>query len=107
MLVIRYYATGAGRSQPVEFLNGLMPDMRAQIVADIALLSEHLGNAPVSWKPIKGKRYLYEIRIGNYRVFYFVRKGVLWVLHACKKQDQRRGIEAAANRMKEVMEGSP
>jgi phage-related protein len=45
-----------------------------------------------------------EIKNGGYRTFFFVDRGELWVLHCCRKQDQRHGIEVASERMKQVQE---
>lgn len=101
-LAIRYYATSSGRSPAREFLDSIETRYSVQAYADIEAVAEYLDRAPVSMKPIKGKRYLYEIRVGGYRVFYFIKKQTLWVLHACKKQDQYRGIEVAAERMGKV-----
>lgn len=102
-LAIRYYANASGRSQPRDFLDSIETRYSVQAYADIEAVAEHLDRAPVSMKPIKGRRYLYEIRVGGYRVFYFVRRQTLWVLHACRKSDQLRGIEAASRRLQEIM----
>ncbi len=104
MFAVRFFATGAGRSQPTDFLDGLPARDRAQIVADILAFREHGLQAPISMKPIKGRanRGLFEIRTGGFRTLFMQKGGVVWVLHVCKKQDQAAGIEAARARMKQV-----
>ena len=44
-----------------------------------------------------------EIRTDDYRTFFVVDRSEMWVLHCCKKQDQRRGIGVAAERMRLVL----
>jgi hypothetical protein len=98
---VRFFATGAGRSQPTEFLEDSPARDRAQIVADIAALRDHGLQAPISMKPIKGRpnRGLFEIRTGGFRTLFCQRAGVVWILHVCKKQEQDAGIAAARGRM--------
>lgn len=55
-------------------------------------------------RAIKGHRPLYEIRTGGYRTFCVDVEDTTWVLHICKKQDQRRGIEVASKRMERILE---
>ena len=104
MFEIRFFATGAGRSQAIEFLDSLPVRDRAQIVADITALRDHGLQAPISMRSIKGKpnRGLFEIRTGGFRTLFCQKAGVVWVLHVCKKQDQDAGIEAARARMKKL-----
>jgi phage-related protein len=85
-------------------LDGLPASIRALVLGDIALVTQHGRLAPVSVKAIKGpkNRGLLEIRTGGYRTFYCVVGGVMWVLHGCKKQDQAAGISVARERMKQV-----
>ena len=101
---VRFYATDAGRSQPVEFLDSLPVRDRAQIVADVAALKDYGLQAPISMKSIKGRpnRGLFEIRTGGFRTFFCQKSGILWILHVCKKQDQDAGIDAACARMKKL-----
>jgi phage-related protein len=104
-LTVCFFETRAGRSQPREFLTALSAADRASIMADILRVAEHGRNAPVSVKQIKGTRGLLEIRTRGFRTFYVTRSGAtLWVLHACKKQDQWHGIEVASIRMKKLEE---
>jgi hypothetical protein len=87
-----------------DFLDGLPAHLRAHVMADAALVATHGRLAPVSVKPIKGARNrgLYEIRTGGVRTFYCVAAEVMWLLHACRKQDQVGGIEVARERMERV-----
>ena len=104
-LKIRFFETPAGRSQPMGFLASLPAADRASILADILGVAEHGRNAPVSVKAIKGVRGLLEIRTRGFRTFYAARSGTtLWVLHACRKQDQWHGIEVATARLKRLEE---
>ena len=67
---VRFFATESGRSQPVEFLDGLDDrDQAAQIMRDIADLAALGRSAPVSVKSIRGHRPMIEIRTGGYRTF--------------------------------------
>jgi mRNA-degrading endonuclease RelE of RelBE toxin-antitoxin system len=104
VFAVRLFATGAGRSQPADFLASLPARDRAQIVADISALGDHGIQAPISMKPIKGKpnRGLFEIRTGAFRTLLCWKGGVIWILHVCKKQDQDAGIDAARARMKKL-----
>jgi hypothetical protein len=71
------------------------------VLADIVALGTHGVNAPLSTRTIKGRpnRGMAEIRTANYRTIYCVRRGVLWVLHICKKEHQVQGIDVARRRM--------
>lgn len=101
MFEVRLYETAAGRCPPRDFLDDLPVKDRALVLADIVALGAHGVNAPLSTRTIKGRpnRGMAEIRTGNYRTFYCLRRGVLWVLHICKKEHQAQGIEAARRRM--------
>ncbi len=102
-LTVRFFETSTGRSQVRDFLDALPPADRACIAADIARVAEMGWGAPVSVKSIAGKRGLREIRTRGFRTFFCTGPGtVMWLLHACRKQDQRHGIEVAAARMDEV-----
>lgn len=47
---------------------------------------------------------MFEIRTGGYRTFFVVDRDAMWILHCCKKDDQRRGIDVADDRMRMVLE---
>jgi phage-related protein len=61
-------------------------------------------SAPVSIKSIKGHAPLLDLRTGQYRTFFVMDRAEMWILHCCKKQDQRHGIEMADERMRMVLE---
>ena len=100
-----YFATGAWRSPVVDFLDGLPPRDAAAIVADIQAFGLYGEKAPISTKSVTGSRGLWEIRTRGFRTLYAVRGGRMVVLHVCRKQDQRRGIGLAAERLKRLQEG--
>lgn len=102
---VTYYTTEAGRSQPVDFLRELDRKLAAQIAADITALAEYGDRAPIQTRAIGGARPMVEIKTGGYRTFFVRVSESIVVLHICKKQDQKRGIEVAAKRMKEVLGG--
>lgn len=69
-------------------------------MADVLRVAEMGRAAPVSVKAITGRPGLLEIRTRGFRTFFTLGPGaVRWVLHACRKQDQRHGIELAVERM--------
>jgi hypothetical protein len=99
-LEVRLFATPTGRSQPRDFLVSLPAADSACIAADIVAVAERGRQAPVSVKSITGVHGLLEIRTLGFRTFFTARGNTLWVLHACRKQDQWHGIEVAKARMK-------
>jgi phage-related protein len=100
---VRFYPLDEGRSQPLDFLRALPARERATIEADLQTLGRHEGRGgPLSLKPIKGHSPMWELRTWGYRTLFFHHEGSIVVLHVCKKQDQRAGIEAAARRMKQL-----
>lgn len=103
MLELRYFATEAGRSAAIDFLASLPVRERAQIVADLEAYRIYGWNAPISCKPLKGHRPLFEVRTGGHRAYCVATGQVVWVLHVGRKQDQRRDIAVAAERMKKVL----
>ena len=68
----------------------------------IHTLAEHGDNAPVSRKPVKGCSPMRQLTTGGYRTFYYIADNTVVVLHVCKKQDQKHGIQLAYRRMKEL-----
>jgi putative component of toxin-antitoxin plasmid stabilization module len=102
---VRYYVTDAGRCPIGDFLAALPDHLRGQIQADLTLLGREGERAPISKKTVKGRRPMWELRIGGYRVFFFRAGDVFWILGGCKKQDQAREIAASAQRMKQVRQG--
>lgn len=104
MFEVRFFETDAGNSQPRDFLDSLPERDRAYIIGDIAALRDYGIRAPISTKRIKGakNRGMSEIRTGKFRTFYCFKRGTIWVLHICKKQDQDAGIETARQRMEQL-----
>lgn len=104
MLEVRFFETAAGNSQAQDFLDDLREKDRAYIVGDIAALRDYGIRAPISTRRIKGNnnRGMSEIRTGNFRIFYCFKRGAIWILHVCKKEDQRAGIDAARQRMQQL-----
>ncbi len=104
-MVVRWFATDKGRCPARAFIDSLEVKFQAAILADLAAIELHGDDAPVSRKTIKGHRPMVEIRTGQYRTFYVMKGGDLWVLGACKKQDQEQEIENCDRRMAIVLEG--
>ncbi len=86
-LAIRYFAFEGRASPVVAVLEGLEDRFRAAILSDIERVGEYQLKAPVSVRSIKGHS-----------------RNEMWILHCCKKQDQRHGIEVASECMKLVQE---
>jgi phage-related protein len=111
---IRYYETSSGRKPAQEYINSLPEADRAGITGDIELIQEMgIINAPVVTRKLQGKQFkgkLWELKSGTghqQRIFYILKTGPLMLLlHACKKQKegaQRRDLDVALKRMKEVL----
>jgi mRNA-degrading endonuclease RelE of RelBE toxin-antitoxin system len=100
---IRYYVTAADRSPGREFLASLSEPFRGQILADLTLLGREGEKAPISKKPLKGCKPMWELRIGGYRVLFVRHEEAFWVLGVCKKQNQDREIAACVKRMKDLL----
>jgi hypothetical protein len=97
-----FYGTRAGRFPARDFIEEPPSEVAATIYADIAAFAKHGERAPVSWKWITGKHPMRELRTGAHRILFVVVDGTMWILGACKKQDQRAAIERAVDRMKEL-----
>lgn len=56
------------------------------------------------WGWIKGRKNfpMRELKLGGFRVLFVVKDHRMWILEACKKQDQVAAINVAADRMKHV-----
>ncbi len=103
-LDIRYFALEGSTSPVVKALEDIEDRFRAAILSDVERIAEYGLKAPVSLRSIKGHSPLMEIRNGIYRTFFVVDRNEMWVLHCCRKQDQRHGIEVASERMKLAQE---
>ncbi len=97
-----YFQSPAGNAPVRDVLSKLPEVQRAQILADITSFAELGDDAPVVWKWIKGKTNhpMRELKVGGHRVLFVVKDRRMWILEACKKQDQERAIRVAAARMK-------
>ena len=94
--------TDAGRCPARDFLSALAEPFRGQILADLSLLGREGERAPISKKPVRGHKPMWELRIGGYRVLFVRERETFWILGACKKQDQAREIAACTKRMKHL-----
>ncbi len=103
MLEVVYYETGSGRSEPADYIVTLPVRVKAQALADIEAWRLYGTRAPVSWKPLRGHRPLFEIRVGGHRFYCVTHEQRLWLLQAGPKAHQGRDIEKAAKRMKHVL----
>jgi len=83
-----------------KFIMSLESRYQSAITADRDQIAEMGFKAPVSAKSITGKSPMWEVKNGGYRTFFFIDNRVLWVLHSCKKQDQKHGMRLATERMK-------
>lgn len=103
--VIQYFTYEGDDVGPVlAALEAIPARFRAAIVSDIERVAEYGFKAPVSVKSIKGHSPMIEIRTGGYRTFFVVDRNEMWILACCKKQDQRRTIDVAQDRMRLVLE---
>jgi hypothetical protein len=101
MFEVRFYETAAGRSQARDFLDALQKGDRLSIAADIEEFRLKGLTGTVSTRTIQGlsNRGLAEIKTGGFRTFFTIKRGVIWILHVCKKEHQKQGIKAARVRM--------
>lgn len=104
-MIVSYYTSESGRSQPADFLRELAVRFRIAIMSDLEALRLHGDKAPVQTRTIKGARPMFEIKTDQYRTLCVRTTEEIVVLHICKKQDQKRGIEVARKRMSEILEG--
>ncbi len=95
---VRYYRTDAGRSAPETFLASLAPRFALSIATDLSFMEKHGDSAPISKRPVTGYSPLWEVRTGGYRTIFARLGDVYWVLHMCKKQDEKRGYDTAWKR---------
>lgn len=102
---IRWFALeGQAESPVVETIERIPARDRAAIVSDVERVAVSGFKAPVSVRSIKGHSPLFEIRTKGFRTFFVVDRNEMWILHCCKKDDQRRGIDLADERMRMVLE---
>lgn len=108
---ITFYKKGSDKQPVVDFLNKLSIQESARIIGCLASVEKLGFDCPrVNFRQIKGS--LWEIKIrtqkGGYRFFYVcIKKGIIVLLHAYKKQSQKapkKELEIAEKRMFEVLE---
>jgi phage-related protein len=106
---IKFYQKQSGKNPVAEFLNDLPADEIARIAGCLKNVEELGFDSPrVQFRQIKGS--LWEIKIktsrSGYRIFYVcIKKAIIVLLHAYKKQAQKapkQEIELAQKRMMEV-----
>ncbi len=95
---------GQDESPVVAAIEQIPARFRAAILSDVERVAEYGFKSPVSIKSIKGHSPMFEIRTGGYRTFFVVDREEIWVLHCCRKDEQRRGIEISDERMRMVLE---
>lgn len=101
---IMYFRLETQKKSPaISALEDIPEPFRAALVEDIEAIAERESWSGVSVKAITGHSPMAEVRTDQYRAFFVVNHRVLWVLHACKKQDQKRAIKLAAERMDLVL----
>lgn len=107
---IKFFLSSNGNAPVLEFINNLEKNDQAKILGCLENIQELGFESPrVQFRQIEGK--LWEIKIksisGGYRIFYVtVKKDIMVLLHAYKKQSQKtpdKEIKVAARRLMEVL----
>lgn len=98
-----WQAPSSGRFPARDFLASLPSKDSAAIAQAIDEYATHGRKGALQWKAIKGHRPMIEIKQWGFRAFCAEVEGDLVVLEVCKKQDQERGIERAAARMRQLL----
>lgn len=103
---IRFYRTHSGNAPVEKYLDSLDDHEAAPLFAALTDIERHgLEEAAVQFRVIKGK--LWELKVGQHRVFYVLVTGPdMVLLHACKKQGRKarkEDLDLAKARMKEVL----
>ena len=108
---VKLYLTGSGRSPLDDFLKECSAEIKSAFVDAVTLLSEgHILSMPHSRNLSSIYRGLHELRLkdssGQYRFFYFLRKGdAIYFVHAIKKKTQelpKKEIDLVLKRIKEI-----
>ena len=111
MLRILYYPEG-GQGPVRDYLDGLVrerPKAFARLALDLEILgAEGLRSQRITVRSLGGK--LWELKRKydgiQYRLFFDVRKGVVWLLHGIEKKSAKTpkdDLELARKRLKEVI----
>lgn len=108
---VKFYLKSSGRSPVEEFLGDQSIAVKTSFVEAVELLSAGKTLSMPFSRNLSGIFHgLYELRLkdrsGQFRVFYFIKKGdAIYILHAFKKKTQdlpRNEIEVVLKRIKEV-----
>ncbi|MFN3235366.1 MAG: type II toxin-antitoxin system RelE/ParE family toxin [Gammaproteobacteria bacterium] len=105
-----FYQKQSGRQPVVDFLNRLSVKESARIVACLSSIEQLGYDSPrVIFRQIKGHLWEIKIRVNKigFRLFYLaIKREMIVVLHAYKKQSQKAPqseIKVAEKRLKEVL----
>lgn len=106
---IEFYADARGKSDVLEFLNGLQSRERAKVRNHLRLLREFGAKLGMPHaRPLTGHKPLWELRPGSIRCLYFAHTDRRFiVLHAFRKKGRKtpqRHITTAERRMIELLE---
>lgn len=101
-----FYTTHSGRSPVLDYIDNLVIQEKARVLAALSDIEEHgLDAIRVLFRQIEGK--LWEVKISAHRIFYVVlRSSEMVLLHAYKKQGQKMPLkerDVALKRMREVL----
>jgi phage-related protein len=106
-----FYSNASGKSPVLENINELGKEDQARLFGCLKNIEELGFYSPrVEFRQIEGKLWEIKIRLQScgYRVFYVtIKKDMLVLLHAFKKQSQKtpdKIIKTAMKRLKEVIE---
>ena len=111
MLEILYYPEG-NRGPVKDYLDGLAKDRPkafARLAVDLEVLAaEGLRSQQITVRPLGSK--LWELKREydrvQYRLFFGVKKGVVWLLHSIEKKSAKTpkdDLELARKRLKEII----
>lgn len=109
---IAYYKTDSGSAPVIDYINIQEPNRICRIRNSLRLLKEFgIGKSQLNARKLRGVRYkgLYELRIDNSRIIYFLypeRKFVL--VHAFTKKSKKtpkKELETARKRMIDYIGG--
>jgi phage-related protein len=106
---IEFYTDARGKSEPVEFINGLQKTDRAKVRHYLRLLRLDPITIDRRYaKPVTAHKPLWELRPQPYRLLYFAHTGRrLIILHAFRKKGRRLkavDIDTAERRMEDFLQ---
>ena len=107
---ITYYKTNSGRVPVIDYINNQEPERISKIRNSLRLLKEFgIGESQLNARKLRGSRYkgLYELKIDNSRIMYFLYIGRKFVLvHAFTKKSKetpQKELEIAKRRMRDYI----